>query len=202
MKKKRTSAKKRPKKEVNVNQIINDAETAMVGVDLDRAHSLYTAASKILREQIGVPQKILLSRVLGKLGEVKVSLSDHDGARDDFSAAISLLENEDNNVGIHESRANLFLYLGQVSSDQEALVALRKGVEELEACIQLRRKSCKQENSMEGGSSEQDGALQETRCDSIVSRDEMTVCIGSFHLIFCLIGASRVPRTVRLQSCI
>lgn len=185
-----------------MNQIINDAETAMVSVDLDRAHSLYTAASKILREQIGVPQKILLSRVLGKLGEVKVSLSDHDGARDDFSMAISLLENEDNNVGIHESRANLFLYLGQVSSDQEALVALRKGVEELEACIQLRGKSCKQENSMEGGSSEQDDALQETRCDSIVSRDEMTVCIGSFHLTFCLIGASRVPRTVRLQSCI
>jgi hypothetical protein len=181
MKKKRTSAKKRPKKEltVNVNQIINDADTAMVALDLDKAYSQYTAASKILLGQIGVPQKILLSCVLGKLGEVKVSLSDHDGARDDFSTAISLLENEDNNMAIHESRANLYLSLGQVSSEQEALVALRKGVEELEACIRLRGKSHNQKDDMEDGSSEQD-ALQETRCDGVVSRNEMTGCFGPF----------------------
>jgi tetratricopeptide (TPR) repeat protein len=162
MKKTRTSAKKRPKKEVNVNQIILRGDTAMEALDLDRAYSQYTAASKILWEQIGVPQKILLSRVLGKLGEVKVSLGDHDGAHDDFSAAISLLENEDNNMAIHESRANLNLYLGQVSSEQEALVALRKGVEELDSCIRLREKSCEQNDSMEEGSSEPD-ALHETR---------------------------------------
>jgi hypothetical protein len=197
MKKKRTSAKKRPKKEVNVNQIINDADIAMVGLDLDRACSGYTAASKILRGQTGIPQKILLSRVLGKLGEVKVSLSDLDGARDDFSAAISLLENEDNNMDIHESRANLYLYLGQVSSEQDALAALRKGVEELEACIHLRGNSCKQKGTMGEGSSERDDALQETRCEDIVSRDDITVCCGSCHLTLCLKGGSRVPRTVR-----
>ena len=133
----------------------------MDALDLDRAYSLYTAASTCLRRQVGEQQKMLLSHALGKLGEVKVSFGDVEGARDDFSNAISFLENEDT-VAIHETRASLCLYLGQVSSGLEALVAYRKGVEELEACIRLREKRFEQKDTMEEESSEQE-ALQETR---------------------------------------
>jgi hypothetical protein len=170
MNKKRTSTKKKPKKEaktVNVNDLIQEADTAMEAMDLDRAHALYTAASTCLQGQIGEPPKMLLSHVLGKLGEVKVSFGDHEGARNDFSTAISLLENEDT-VVIHETRANLYLYLGQVNSGLDALAAYRTGVEELEACIRLREKRCEQNDTMEEESSEQD-ALQETRSVGTVS---------------------------------
>ena len=174
MKRKKTSAKKSKKskeaKTVDVNQVIADADAAMESFELDRALSLYSAASSILKGhvQLHLPEAnpLLLAKVLLKLGEVKVSLDDPQGARQDFLFATSLLEKDDDiMLETHEVRAGLWLYLGQLSSEQEALTAVRKGIEELEACVRLLENKCQEKQAdmeTEDGPSPQE-ALQETR---------------------------------------
>jgi tetratricopeptide (TPR) repeat protein len=159
MKKKRSSAKKASKraepKTVNVHQVIGDADHAMESLEMDRALSLYSAAATILKGQIQLnvteANPVLLARVLLKLGEVKVSLENEEGARQDFEFATTLLNKEVDTLETHEIRASLFLYLGQLSSEQEALEALRKGICELQACIRLRENECehKQQQDMD-----------------------------------------------------
>ena len=139
---------------MDVNQIIADADAAMESVELDRALSLYSAASSILKGhvQLQVPEAnpLLLARVLLKLGEVKVSLEDPEGARQDFVFATSLIEKDDDDIVLetHEIRAGLWLYLGQLSSEQEALAAFRKGIEELEACVRLLENKCHEKQTV------------------------------------------------------
>ena len=154
---------------MDVHKLIRDADFAVESLEMDRALSLFTAASTILKGQIElkVPEAnpLLLSRVLLKLGEVKVSLDNQGGAREDFSCALSLLKEDDDSLETHEIRAGLCLYLGQLSSEKEALEAVRKGIEELEACVRLRETLCEQNQDMEteeeGPSAEE--SLQETR---------------------------------------
>lgn len=170
MKKKKASTKKSKKpKTVDVNQVIEDADAAMESLQLDRALSLYSAASSILKGhvQLQVPEAnpLLLARVLLKLGEVKVSLDDSQGARQDFEFATNLLEDDDDALEIHEIRAGLWLYLGQLSSEQEALDAFRKGIQELEACVRLLESKCQETQAdmdTQDGPSPQE-SLQETR---------------------------------------
>jgi len=153
---------------VDVNQVIEDADTAMESLEMDRALSLYSAASTILKGhvQLQVPEAnpLLLARVLLKLGEVKVALDDQDGAREDFHFATSLLQENKDTVETHEIRAGLCLYLGQLSSEQEALAALRRGIEELEACVRLREQLCEEKQDMETEECQsRQESLQETR---------------------------------------
>jgi tetratricopeptide (TPR) repeat protein len=55
-------------------------------------------------------------------------MGDQDGARDDFERAIELTP-----AGRH--RAGLYLYVGQLSLEEEALEAYEKGIQELEQAI-------------------------------------------------------------------
>lgn len=156
---------------MDVNQVIADADAALEALDMDRALSLYTAASTILKGhvQLQVPEAnpMLLARILLKLGEVKVALEDSEGAREDFVFAISLLKDDDveDTLETHEIRAGLYLYLGQLSSEEEALNAIRKGIQELEATVRLREQLCNEKQSEmeteEGPSNEE--ALPETK---------------------------------------
>lgn len=176
MKKKRSSAKKASKraepKTVNVHQVIGDADHAMESLEMDRALSLYSAAATILKGQVQlkVPEAnpVLLARVLLKLGEVKVSLENEEGARQDFEFATTLLnkEVEEDTLETHEIRASLCLYLGQLSSEQEALESLRKGICELEACVRLRESECEHKQQQDMDCSPKEGrqeSLLETR---------------------------------------
>lgn len=88
-------------------------------------------------------QKRELVRVLEKLGETKVSMGDQDGAAQEFRNALNLLLQLDHDdvdetttkSKIHQQRAGLYLYIGQLSIEQEALDMYSKGIQELESAL-------------------------------------------------------------------
>lgn len=164
---KKKSSKKAEPKTVDVNQVIADGDAAMEALEMDRALSLYSAASAILKGhvQLQVPEAnpLLLARVLLKLGEVKITLEDSDGARQDFEFATSLLQDDNDSLETHEIRAGLCLYLGQLSSEKEALEAFRKGIEELKACIRLRETADEDSMDTADDAKSRQESLQDTR---------------------------------------
>ena len=172
-----------PQKPIPLEEILGKAETAMETSDVNTALQLFTYASSVLRSRVHAPtttgataapqqqqqqndsidqDKQTLSTVLGKMGELKASNGDVDGARCDFLDAIELLggggvdskmimattgEEECNNNNVTaaqncESRAGLQLYLGQLSSGMEALESFRVGVSELEQAIGVLERVC------------------------------------------------------------
>ncbi|KAI2498660.1 hypothetical protein MHU86_15837 [Fragilaria crotonensis] len=76
-----------------------------------------------------------------------------------YQQAVPLLENQDNHekelaavlAKLAECKACLYLYVGQLSSDEEALEAHRKGIHELEQCIA--QKQQQQSQNSENGAS-------------------------------------------------
>ena len=123
----------------------------------------------ILQQQEPETNPVELGRILLKLGEVKVALENPLGARQDFERAISVLKDTDETtLETCEIRASLYLYLGQLSSNQEALAAARNGIQELQATVRLREQQLCEHNgkssAMETDSDENDEqALQETK---------------------------------------
>ena len=146
-----TSSKKGPKKvkkaSLTLEQMLIEADAAFEALDNSRANSLYEAAAKALHEKLEADPavSVILSKVLGKLGETKVSMGDQEGARDDFERAIALLNEQHGEGGdgvaqieLMEIKASLYLYMGQLSSNNEALQAYNNGVQLLEACLLIR----------------------------------------------------------------
>lgn len=191
MKKRSKSTKKKerrrkPHKEASSDDLIAEADAAMNALDFAKGLALYKTASNMLRGKLDLKvdnsetqtETVLkLAQVLGKVGEAKVSMGDPDGAKEEFSKGISVLNSEAlqsgyscYTVSLHETRASLHLFFGQLSSDEEALAAYNKGVQELEACIALREAACnekrkKSENDMMAleNASEEEQTLLETR---------------------------------------
>lgn len=151
------------KKPIPLEDVITQAESAMEMSDVNSALQLFGYASSVLKSRLGATpaaagvaangngsaldsdqDKLTLSAVLGKMGELKASNGDVDAARTDFLDAIELLgpttaatTSEASDVSVEaaqkcESRASLYLYLGQLSSGHEALASFRVGVSELE----------------------------------------------------------------------
>jgi tetratricopeptide (TPR) repeat protein len=168
-KKMRKKDKKKKQGPVNVNQVARDADAAMESLDMERAMSLYTTACTVLQQQAAETNPVEIARILLKLGEVKVALENQEGARQDFERAISVLKDTDETtLETCEIRASLYLYLGQLSSNQEALAAARNGIQELQAAVRLREQQLCEHNwkssTMETDSDENDEqALQETK---------------------------------------
>eukprot|EP00571_Detonula_confervacea_P016773 CAMPEP_0172298132 /NCGR_PEP_ID=MMETSP1058-20130122/913_1 /TAXON_ID=83371 /ORGANISM="Detonula confervacea, Strain CCMP 353" /LENGTH=499 /DNA_ID=CAMNT_0013007373 /DNA_START=115 /DNA_END=1614 /DNA_ORIENTATION=- len=161
------------KKAVPLEDVLSQAESALEMSDLGNALKLFTYAAGVLRTRVHAPSdiggsitatssnndedKATLSTVLGKMGELKASNGDVEGARSDFLDAIELLgpaattaaeaSTGDSKMAIEEgecnvnaaqnseSRASLHLYLGQLSSGMDALASFRVGVSELERVI-------------------------------------------------------------------
>ncbi len=144
----------------SLEDVLTQAESAMEMSDIDMAMKLFGYATQVLRSRIhgtgngsGDEQdKYTLANVLGKMGELKASCGDVEGARNDFLDAIELLGNEqeatdmlqgdDGECNIStaqncESKAGLYLYLGQLSTGTEALTALRIGVSELQRTVSI-----------------------------------------------------------------
>mmetsp|Transcript_18227 Transcript_18227/g.38249 ORF Transcript_18227/g.38249 Transcript_18227/m.38249 type:complete len:469 (+) Transcript_18227:90-1496(+) len=165
------------KKPVQVEEVLSQAESAMEMSEVDTALQLFSYAAGVLRSRvhgtaegnsnIAMGDKIednkTLSTVLGKMGELKASNGDMEGARTDFLDAIELLgpgndkmaENEVGESEIHiaqnsESRAGLHLYLGQLSSGAEALESFRMGVSELERAVGVLERINASDDKMNG----------------------------------------------------
>lgn len=97
----------------------------MEALDVATAMVAYQTAIPLLEE---AQQDQELASVLAKLAECKVSVGDQDGARDDFERAIALSPPG-------PFRAGLYLYVGQLSLEDDALEAHQKGISELEDYI-------------------------------------------------------------------
>ena len=165
------------KKAIPLDEVLSQAEQAMEMSNVDAALQLFTYASGILRLRVynnnntsttdGNMQqdndndtieqdKKILSTILGKMGELKASNGNVDGARSDFLDAVELLgpsthNNNNSNSDLAtevgecisnvetaqtcESRASLHLYLGQLSCGNEALTSLNVGVQELQYAV-------------------------------------------------------------------
>ena len=169
------------KKAIPLDEVLSQADQAMEMSNVDAALQLFTYASGILRPRVhnnnnntsatdgnsmqqdndndtNEQDKKILSTILGKMGELKASNGNVDGARSDFLDAVELLgpstyNNNNNNsnndmtteVGecssnvetaqTCESRASLHLYLGQLSCGNEALTSLNVGVQELQYAV-------------------------------------------------------------------
>jgi len=144
----------------SLEDVLTQAESAMEMSDIDMAMKLFGYATQLLRSRIhgddagngSEEDKCTLANVLGKMGELKASCGDVEGARNDFLDAIELLGNQqeatdmmqgdDGECNIStaqnsESKAGLYLYLGQLSTGTEALTALRIGVSELQRTVSI-----------------------------------------------------------------
>ena len=163
------------KKAIPLEDVLTQAESAMEMSDVNTALQLFSYAAGVLHTRVhddsttsttaaaadnisnNINQdKSTLSTVLGKMGELKASNGDVDGARSDFLNAIELLgpsatstrtSNSNINTDIQtaqncESRANLHLYLGQLSMGIEALDSLKVGVTELEFAVGILERIC------------------------------------------------------------
>ena len=171
-----TSAKKGPKKvkkpALTIEQMLKEADGAIEALDISRANYLYQSATKVLEEKLKDDSKIsvILSKVLGKLGETKVSMGDQEGARQDFERAIALLNDDDewgddiSKAQSTENKSSLYMNMGQLSSDDDALRAYNKGVELLETSILFRETREKQsERTTEDDASDESYPVNELR---------------------------------------
>ena len=111
-----TSSKKGPKKvkkaSLTLEQMLIEADAAFEALDNSRANSLYEAAAKALHEKLEADPavSVILSKVLGKLGETKVSMGDQEGARDDFERAIALLNEQHGEGGDGEFSSCFYFF--------------------------------------------------------------------------------------------
>ena len=169
----RGDGKKQPhQKPPSLEEVLAKAEASLEASDVETALSLFAYAADVLRSRLdgtaspaitsssisamGEDEiKSLLSRVLGKAGEARVSLGDPDGGRENFEEAIELLgspatmdeEMEGSEAAdqssmvadaqLCEARAGLHLYLGQLSSEKDALASYQAGVKDLERCVKI-----------------------------------------------------------------
>ena len=143
-KKPKSSAKKKvpkPKQQHSATQLVAIADEAMQSLDVHTAMIHYQQAVPLLEHQDNSEKE--LAAVMAKLAECKVSIGDQDGARDDFERAIELSPPG-------PVRACLYLYVGQLSSDDEALDAHQKGIQELEQCISQKQQELEQQISDDG----------------------------------------------------
>ena len=136
--KKRSSPKKlakqqQPKMTYTAQQLAEAADQAMHMQDPTQALNLYTAAVVQATEQA------LQVDILEKRAAVKVSLADQDGALEDYKAALHLLPPQPTDVNDLERKAGLFMYMGQLSQGEEALIVYRQALELLEKALPLRQ---------------------------------------------------------------
>ena len=109
-------------------------------------------------------ETLQLLQALEKLGEAQVSMGEQDEARNHFQEAIQLLEEYkenqkrdhgseteastdkgDEEFEYHETRSSLYLYIGQLCSEQEALHAYQQGLKSLETCVRIVEEQQKQQ---------------------------------------------------------
>jgi tetratricopeptide (TPR) repeat protein len=135
----------------SIKELIAAGDAATAALEPDQALTFYASAEKLLQKTLPLQTSSLIY-VLEKLGELKASeFNDPTAAKQDFEQAIALLlaTKDDSNAtspttsssssSNQETLAGLHLYIGQLSSEQEALEAYKKGLQCLETSIKLRQ---------------------------------------------------------------
>jgi hypothetical protein len=132
-----------PKKIPTIEELLEAGDTAVASNEPDKALAFFLSAEDLLKEQQSPPIE-KFTTVLEKLGETKATLGDEEGARQTFSNAIQLLvgKPQADNPQYQETLAGFYLYLGQLSAEQEALQAYKKGLECLKISVDLRQQEC------------------------------------------------------------
>jgi len=126
-----------------ISQILQDSISSNSNADSPNNSSDITTATATTTT---MEQKILLAKVWSRSGEARVSLGDVERGKDDFTEAISMLQHMDNDdeetstnplpmEQLYEIRASVFLYLGQLSCNEDALQSCRNGISDLESCM-------------------------------------------------------------------
>ncbi len=198
----KTSAKKKKNgdqrsKKVNVpdlDTVLSEADKALETSDLETAKKCYNYASGVLRtdmEKATSPASMkekaaILSKVLGKLGEIEVSFGDQEGGRNNFLEAIDILNstrcdesmdiadtNQSNisNAQFYEARAILHLYLGQLNTAEEALDSYKRGICDLEKCIQILEQKDRQMDEQMGNLTAMSGENEEINTPGQMLKD-------------------------------
>jgi len=164
-----------PQNPPDLNEVLSQAEGALETSNMESAMQLYTYAASVLRNKLSALSTdmttsseekegtiLMLSKVLGKMAEAKVSLGDPEGGQRDFLEATKLLSGDgpsasdsDSVSAIaraqwREARAGLSLYLGQLSTSKDALGAFGRAIDDLKECVALLDASIKNGSSEMG----------------------------------------------------
>jgi hypothetical protein len=126
--------------EVPLEEVLKAAEAAVTAFDVENGIQLYSKAASELRRGRSAPgetREWQLIRTLEKVGELKVSVGDQDGAVQDFREAIAILEEEEKTLKFYDTYSSLSMYIGQLCVEDEARVAYEQGVTCLESCMNL-----------------------------------------------------------------
>mmetsp|Transcript_44363 Transcript_44363/g.53609 ORF Transcript_44363/g.53609 Transcript_44363/m.53609 type:complete len:412 (-) Transcript_44363:112-1347(-) len=147
--KKNKTSKKGPKSHVTTSlpQLLEQAETASM-TDPTVALALYQTARDQIQNNLESSSdteradNLLLARVLGRSGDLRVSLGDLEGGKDDFIEGITILTGVEEEEGKNEEErreimADLYMYLGQTGDGEESLEWYKKGVDTLEGCLKI-----------------------------------------------------------------
>ena len=146
-----------PQREIPIEEILQAAEAAVTSCDVDKGIQLYSTAVLKLKSQqqqqissstfeddiLRISKgKWQLVRTLEKLGELKVSIGDQDGAVQDFREGLAILENQipqdqKTNFDYYDLYSSLSMYIGQLCVEEEAKAAYEQGVTCLESCMKF-----------------------------------------------------------------
>jgi tetratricopeptide (TPR) repeat protein len=99
----------------SVEDLISAADQALMTQDASYAIKLYTAALELGEST---------SKVYEKRADAKLSVSDQVGALEDYTAALSTIDTDE-----LERKADLYLYIGQLCGEKDALDAYQKGID-------------------------------------------------------------------------
>lgn len=108
----------------SINELCSRARTALENGELDTAHELATKACSVLKADSPNVHPIEL------LGEIKIELGEIEQARECFLEAVRRRETV-SEQSIEAGEEGKFLWLGQLSSEEEAVKWYTRGAETL-----------------------------------------------------------------------
>lgn len=123
----------------SLSEIVEMADQAVLVEDPIHALSLYTEAA-------AQADGLELADILEKRAIIKVSVADQDGALEDFKSCVELIpavadDESPAAVPMLERKAGLYMYMGQLSQGEDALVIYGKAIELLQKALNVAKTS-------------------------------------------------------------
>lgn len=112
-------------KEPKADDLIRKAESFLAQMDHENALRFYQAALPLAKEDNA-------ALLYEKMADCKVALGDPDGAKPDYERALQKTASTEDN---DSKRASMLMYIGQLSTDEEALGYYQKGIQHLRSAI-------------------------------------------------------------------
>lgn len=194
-----------PTKTPSVDDLLEAGEIAAGAGETEQALGMFLSAESLLRnESSSSTDQAKLVHVLEKVGEQKAALGDHEAAKQDFETAIQLFlkinKNTEPTAQYHETLAALHLYVGQLSSDQQALEAYKKGLSSLETGLELRQKECTELQQQQTSMEETDNVDNSMEVETTMSKsDESKALVKEIRWVFhFLLFSKRIPSFLKI----